>query len=189
MSEYLSLFAWHETANARIKSISFDPAYEAKLSLGLSLVGMQPPKATLVNARGHFTDMLFAPSVEHVISERMKDFLLEREGEHLEIHPVQLGGSSKKHAPYFHMNVLQLVDAFDWKRSDYELFPELGPKGDKIIRVLKRMEIDPEKTRGRRLFGMEHYVGTTFVHASLAEEMLAAGFTGFRAQPLRGQPS
>lgn len=185
MSQYKALFAWHEKSNVSIDMIKYDQKYIEKMNLGVSLKGMKNPVAVLKNVKGKFTDFLFSPSVENIVSEKVKDFLEKKEGAiNFEFYPVEF--NIEKHPSYFFMNILGLVDAFDWEKSDYELYDELGPKGDKVIKVMKRMEIDEAKTAGRRIFVLDRFIGTTYVHESLAKEMQDEGFTGFITEPLRG---
>lgn len=185
MSNFKTLFAWHEKQNVSIGDITYDSDYIDKMNLGVSLKGMKNPVAVLKNTKGKFTDFLFSPSVENIVSEKVKDFLEKKEGAaNFEFYPVDF--NIKKHPSYFFMNILGLVDGFDWEKSDYELYDQLGPKGNKMIRNLIRMEIDEAKTAGKRIFLLERFIGTTYVHDSLAKEMQEENITGFKSQPLRG---
>lgn len=185
MGNYKALFSWHEDSNVLIKNIKYDSRFEGVLNMGISLKGMNNPVAELENLSGKYTDFLFAPTSEHIVSEKVKTFLEKTEGkENFEFYPVEF--KAKDTPSYYLMNILGFVDAFDWEKSDYVLFDELGPKGNKVIRNMNRMEIDEKKTQGKRIFLMEDYIGTTYIHKSLADEMKAAGITGFKAQPLIG---
>jgi hypothetical protein len=185
MNNYKQLFPWHEEQNTSIKSITFDPSFISKMNLGFSLKGMQMPVVKLKNTKAAFTDFLFTPSIEIIISEKLKLLLQNHEKEgFLEFYPIEF--RDKNSPPYFLLNIVGLVDAFDWEKSEYVLFDELGPLGNKVIRKIIKMEIDNSKTEGRRIFILKNYIGTLFLHQSLADEMIAFGITGYKEKPLIG---
>lgn len=185
MGYYKVLFSWYEKSNIHIEDIEYDSLYANKLNQGISLKGMKNPKATLENLTGKYTDFLYTPESEHIVSEKVKAFLEKTEGkENFEFFSVDFNISGQP--SYYLMNIIGIIDAFDWEKSDYVLFDELGPKGNKVIHNMNRMEIDENKTEGKRIFLMKDYIGTTYLHQSLADEMNAAGITGFKAQPLIG---
>lgn len=187
MSNYKILTSWHEEDNVAIKAIDFDDNYQDRLNKGVSLKSMQNPVATLKKLKGNYTDFLFSPSVELIVSERVKTLLEEEEGnENFEFYPVSFSTKSAIPFSYYMLNMIGVTDAFDWEKSDYKLFDQLGPRGNKVIRELYRMEIDPDKTQGRNIFIMENYTGTIFIHEFIISLMEAKGLTGFKALPLRG---
>lgn len=174
-------------ANVYVADLAYDKAYEGILFDGISLKDMSAPVARLKKVSGLALDFLYARGGKLVVSEHAKAFLQQLE-ERSFFEFVEVQFKNGKLPSYYVLNILDLVDAFDWERSEYELFDELGPKGNKVIRNLIKMEIDEHKTNKRRLFSMQNYQGNTFMHVDLADEMIAAGITGLLLDPLVGHP-
>ena len=185
MSQYLRLFPFLETGNAYIAQLNFTPNSLPILFSGKSFIDLPSPDAKLKNPKKPALDFLYALGGKLVVSEKVKLFLQElAESQYFEFIPVNF--DQKKFPNYYVLNLLKVIDAFDWEKSDYKLFDELGPKGNKVINELRRMEIDESKTSGRELFGLLGYEGTTFISKTLAEKMQQANITGMQLIPLVG---
>ncbi|MCW3162440.1 imm11 family protein [Chryseobacterium oryctis] len=186
MTDYRRFYAKLEPEELYISEMKFDADFEKKMYLGVSLKGMCNPKATIKNASGEKNDFLYSLGISKlVVSEKAKSFLEKSEDAHyFEFFDIEF--QNKKIPPFFLLNILELVDAFDWERSQYELFEELGPKGNKVIRDLIKMEIDESKTNNRKLFSLLNHEGNTIVHKDFAEEMIDYGLTGILTDPLWG---
>jgi hypothetical protein len=185
MSSYKLFFPFVDASNIYISNLVYDNQFKSILYDGVSLLEMTTPVAVLKNLSGNALDILYAPGGKLVVSEKTKTFLESlKESHYFEFIPVKF--ENKKMHPYFVLNILELVDAFDFKNSKYELFDELGPKGNPVIRDVIKMEIDQSKTKNRMLFSMLNYEGDTFIHTDLANEMIKNGITGLLLDPLRG---
>lgn len=185
MSKYLRLYPSLESGNAYIGRMIFDPKFETQLHNGVSLMGMNPPQASLKNASKPKSDLLYALGGKLVVSEKLKAFLeMLPEQAHFEFIPVKF--DKPKFPNYYVLNILNLLDAFDWERSEYVLFDELGPKGNRVIQNIQRMEIDASKTDNRQLLSMRNHEGNTFITAELAQALLENGISGLQLDPLIG---
>lgn len=71
-------------------------------------------------------------------------------------------------------------------KSKYELFNELGPKGNKVIKNMIKMEIDESKTNNRKLFTLLNFEGNIIIKIDLVNQMTANGITGILIDPLIG---
>lgn len=185
MSVYKRFYPFLEAGGLYISEINFDPEFEPFLFNGSSLKGMQFPKATVKNATGKAADFLYSYSGKLIVSEKAKQFLEKSDdANYFEFIPIEF--SNKKIKPYYLLNILELVDAFDWENSSYELFDELGPKGNKVIRDLIKMQLIESKIKGRKLFSLLNFEGNTIAHIDFVEQMKAEGLTGILIDPLWG---
>ncbi|MCO6161207.1 imm11 family protein [Flavobacterium sp. NRK F7] len=185
MDTYKRLFPNLETGNCYISNLIIDKEYQMILHLGKSLKGMKPPLATLKNVNGKKTDLIYALGGKLIVSDKLKLFLEEsKDASYFEFIEIQF--ENAKMNPYYMLNILELVDAFDWEKSIYELFDELGPKGNKVIRNLIKMEIDTSKTNHRILFNLLHFEGQNIVTINLYHQMVRSGITGLLIDPLVG---
>lgn len=186
MSNYRRLYPNLEKTNTYISNLIYDKEFENVLYNGTSLKDMKAPLATLKNTSGKSSDFLYAIESKLVVSEKVKLFLQETEDsayfEFIKVH-----FENKKMKPFYLLNILELVDAFDWEKSTYELFDELGPKGNKVIRNTIKMEIDESKTNNRKLFNLLNFEGNTMIHIDLVNQMINQGITGILIDPLIGQ--
>ena len=185
MSVYKRFYPFLEAGGLYISEIKFDPVFEPFLFNGSSLKGMKFPQATVKNATGKAADFLYSYSGKLIVSEKAKKFLeTSNDAEYFEFIPIEF--TNKKIKPYYLLTILQLVDAFDWELSTYELFDELGPKGNKVIRDLVKMELIDAKINGRKLFSLLNFEGNAIVHIDFVEQMKAGGLTGILIDPLWG---
>jgi hypothetical protein len=185
MSSYKLLFPFVDTSNIYISNLVYDNKFRPILYDGVSLLEMTTPVAFLKNLSGKALDILYSPGGKLVVSQKVKVFLERlKENHYFEFIPVKF--ENKKLPPYFVLNILELVDAFDFKNSKYELFDELEPNGNPVIRDVIKMEIDTSKTKNRMLFSMLNYEGDTFIHTDLANAMIKNGITGLLLDPLIG---
>lgn len=185
MSNYKLFFPFVDKSNIYIADLVYDEKFKDRLYEGVSLQEMQSPLATLKNLSGIPLDILYAPGGKLIVSEKTRTFLQQlAESDFFEFIPVKF--ENKKMLPYYVLNLLELIDAFDWEKSKYELFEELGPNGDVVIRDVIKMEIDESKTNGRMLFSMLNHEGDTFIHVDLANDMIDNKITGILLDPLTG---
>jgi hypothetical protein len=186
MNNYRRLYPKLEKKNTYISKLIYDIEFETILYDGVSLENMKSPKATLKNVSGKSLDFLYALGGKLVVSEKVKLFLQQtKENTYYEFIDVHF--ENKKMKPFYVLNILELVDGFDWKKSEYELFDELGPKDNKVIRNLIKMEIDDSLTNGRRLFNLLNFEGNTIIHIDLVNQMINHGITGMLIDLLIGQ--
>ena len=78
------------------------------------------------------------------------------------------------------MNILELLDAFDWEKSDYDLFNELGPKGNKVIENLRKTVLKDLIIDGRNLFYVKEFQAKIFISETLEADFINAGIKDFR---------
>jgi hypothetical protein len=185
MSNYRRIYPNLEKNYTYISNLIFDKRFEAILYNGVSLKDMNPPIATLKNINGKVPDFLYSLGGKLIVSEKVKSFLQQLE-ETVFFEFIVVHFENKKMKPFYVLNILELVDAFDWEKSDYVLFEELGPKGDRVIRNMIKMEIDTSKTNNRKLFNLLHFEGNTFINIDLANQMIEQGITGILIDPLIG---
>jgi hypothetical protein len=186
MSSYRKLYPYLEKGNAYISTIVFDERSEDTLYNGVSLIEMTSPIATLKNPGKKMSDFLYSLCGKPIVSNKAKLFLEDtNESGNYEFIKVQFKNKKKKES-YYLLNVLNQVDAFDWETSEYTLFDEPGPKGNKVIDNLIKMNIDESKTDGRQLFNLVGFEGHHIIHTDLVDQMIADGITGILTDPLQG---
>ncbi|NHN27103.1 hypothetical protein FIA58_015575 [Flavobacterium jejuense] len=186
MSNYKRLYPKLEKGNTYIANLIYDKEFENVLYDGISLKNMKSPNATLKNLSGKSLDFLYALGGKLIVSEKVKLFL-EKTYDCSYFEFIEVNFENKKMKPYYVLNILELVDAFDWEKSEYELFEELGPKGNKVIQNIIKMEIDESKTNNRKLFNLLNFEGSIIIHIDLVNQMLNHGITGTLIDPLIGQ--
>ncbi len=185
MNTYKRLYPLFNQKDCYISNLHFDDNFKDKLYSGVSLKKMKAPVALLKNINGKKLDFLYTLGGKLVISEKVKLFL-ESTNDSLYFEFINVNFENARMKPYFLLNILELVNAFDWDESDYELFEELGPKGNKVIRKLIKMEINESKTNNRKLFNMLNFEGNTIIHDDLLAQMIDKSITGMITDPLVG---
>ena len=110
-------------------------------------------------------------------SERVKDFVMAKQPEALEVLPVPVLDHKKKpvEASYFLLHPTMPPDCIDFKRSKVERSPDLP----ELIMDASHLVIDPAKVPAARLiFRPKGYHGVLLIRRELVAELRAAGFSG-----------
>ncbi len=125
------------------------------------------------------SDNLWGPGGDRVISAKLKDFLAARNPIDVEFLPVSIINHKGKvaSADYSILHPLRIVDCIDQKNSAFKwnaIKPDLIGSCSKLVLNLAAI---PENLLFWRPRHLEHDV---FVQRNLADEIVAAGFTGVR---------
>lgn len=110
-------------------------------------------------------------------SERVKDFVMDRKPECLEVLPVRVIDHKKQpvESPYFILHPVMPPDCIDLKRSKVERSPDVP----EIIIDAPHLVIDPAKVpTGRLIFRPKGYKHALLICRALVEDLKAAGFSG-----------
>ncbi|NJM80649.1 MAG: hypothetical protein HC854_15435 [Flavobacterium sp.] len=78
---------------------------------------MKSPKATLKNALGKKLDFLYALGGKLVVSEKVKLFL-ENTDDSSYFEFIEVKFEDKNIKPYYVLNILELLEAFDWENRN-----------------------------------------------------------------------
>ena len=100
---------------------------------------------------------------------------------------IPLAFKGKKAPSYFILHCLDLVDAFDWDRSKYQLFVPDAKGDERTIRRFELMVIDEKRVGARKLFTMPDYTANQLVEKKFSEQLIAEGFTVTQLLPLKVQ--
>jgi len=155
-------------------------SFDNKQYLGKSMQSEESPRVYIKDPDGRPPDFLSGiGSVLPIVSVKVKEFLLGTEDAiYFEfIRATVLDYENE--IEYYILNILEVLDAFDWEQSDYDLFDEPGPKGNKVIEDLRKTVLIEEKVRGRNLFYVKEFPSKVFISEKLEDQFLKAGIRDF----------
>lgn len=82
------------------------------------------------------------------------------------------------------LNILYVLDALDWDRSDYDLFDEPGPGGNKVIRKMRKLILKEDVINGRNIFYLKEFPSVVYISEKLENEIIKSGIKNFRTLPV-----
>jgi hypothetical protein len=82
------------------------------------------------------------------------------------------------------LNILQVLDALDWDKSDYDLFDEPGPQGNKVIRKMRKLILKEDVINGRNIFYLKEFPAVVYISEKLENDMIKSGIKDFRTLPV-----
>jgi hypothetical protein len=156
-------------------------SFDEKMYSGISLKSEERPTIDIKDSTKRPPDFLSGLGTSlPIVSESVRDFLSNTdESEYFEFIELVLNNYDKEER-YFILNILEVLDAFDWEKSDYDLFDELGPQGNKVISILRKTVLESSKTQGRNLFYLKDFPAKLFISEQLEQAFHKAGIEDFR---------
>lgn len=163
-----------------IKKFEITESFRKKQYSDQSLSEEEAPVVHIKNKRGKSTDFLVGDTVLLVISEKAKVFF-EANIEHsnIEFLPVDMQNYGGK-GNFWVMNVLEVIDCFDWDNSEYTLFDEPAPDGSKAIDEFMKVVLREQPIGEREIFYTDQFPVELFISPSLEEKLLASDLVGYR---------
>ncbi len=139
----------------------------------------KPIRITLTKSTRDLPDLIQGPYTYIIASDRLRDLFEELEPSHVQFFPVDLAAGSKTIARYHFVQVLDNVDAIDWKSSRLESYPE-----DKyaIVRV-KKLALKSRAIARRNAFRVQGLEADLFVSEQFRQRVSDASITGMRFNP------
>lgn len=185
MTDYSMILPFASETDQIITRLVWE-SHDSERTRGIPMVEFTQPIAQLAKDKNAFNDLIISPLPQLIVSERLKGFLNSlRDATYFQFIPLAFKG--KKAPSYFILHCLDLVDAFDWDRSKYQLFVPDAKGDERTIRRLELMVIDEKRAGARKLFTMPDHTAYQFVEKKFGEQLIAEGFTGIRLLPLKGQ--
>ena len=125
-------------------------------------------------------DLLTGAVTVPVVSQHLRE-VVGKFPDPIEFHPVSVQSPKKPSVsyPYFVMNVLESLDAFDWSRSEYESAGDTG-----IVPMVTRMVLKPAAIGDRHLFRITAYPTVLIISGKGKEILEANQVTGIRYRPV-----
>lgn len=178
---YKELLPWNDETVLEFSRFDCSPSFDARMYSGVSLKSEPTPKIYITDSEKRTPDFLSGRGTSKpiVIEDVMKFLLTSKDAEYFEFIKLQLVNYDKD-ISYYLLNVLEILDAFDWEKSDYDLFDDLEPGEEKLIRRLRKTVVNPTKTNGRNLFYLKDFPSKLFISEQLEKELVDAGFKDFR---------
>lgn len=183
--KYKELLPWNDGEVLEFDRFECSATFDDKMYSGISLKSEDPPKIYIKDPEKRAPDFLSGlGSSVPIVSVKVRDFLMStQEARYLEFIEAVLFNYNKHHS-YYILNILEVLDAFDWEKSDYDIFDELGPQGNKVISVLRTTVLNPIKLHNRNLFYVKEFPSKIFISEQLEAEMKEAGIKDFRTLPV-----
>jgi hypothetical protein len=182
---YYLLDLYASSKDLHIADVVLDEENYKLIKSGVSLVNtFNEIEVIIKNIKGPPNDFLLYASYFPVVSERLKDYLLNLEFDksYLEFIPVSFRKKIK--TPYYFMNILQKIDAIDYKKSEYTVWPDyMGSNAGKINKILKLI-LNDKVIAGRNIFRIIQGGPYIIVSKKFALDIEKQGFTGYRIAPL-----
>jgi hypothetical protein len=153
MENYLLLDLYASSQDLHIVEVVLNEENDKLIMKGVSVVNaLKEIEVFIKNLKGPQNDFLVYSSYFPVVSERVKDYFLnwEPDKNYLEFIPINFRNRIKK--PYYFVNILQKIDAIDYEKSEYTVYPDfMGVKAGKIDEI-KKLILDEEKIADRNIF-------------------------------------
>jgi hypothetical protein len=178
---YKEFLPWVDEMALEFIEFECTESLDNKLYSGKSLKDEEPPKIYIKDPAGRPPDFLSGIGTSlPIVSVKVKEFLQGTEDvKHFEFIQTTIL-DYEKDIEYYILNILDVIDAFDWEQSDYDLFDEPGPKGNKVIEELRKTVLIEEKIKGRNLFYVKDFPSKVFISEKLEAQFVKAGIRDFR---------
>lgn len=163
-----------------IKDFISTESFKEKKLYGKSLKDENQPTIVIKNKSGKLTDFLIGGTTLLIISEKAKVFFEENiEHSRIEFISVKVDNYEKDNK-FWILNILERLPCFDWDKSDYILFDELGPKGNKVIRKITNMVFKDDIIQEKEIFYAEGVSSFVYVSEKFKQEILDSDLIGYR---------
>lgn len=182
---YKEFIPWTGEAVLDFEEFECTLSFDDKLYSGTSLLGEESPKFYLRDPSGRAPDFLGGiGTVVPVVSAKVKEFLAGTEdAKYFEFLRADVRGCDGE-LEYYVLNLLQVLDAFDWERSEYDLFPDPGPKGNKVIEDLRKTVLKEDAVAGRNFFYVKEFSSKMFISSALEAALTSAGIGDFETRDI-----
>lgn len=149
---------------------------------GISLTTEPLPEATLKRKKGKKLDILIG-ATEIVISQKFKDLLeqFEEDKGFLEFIPINFNNVIEKDkiTPYYFLNILENIEAFDFEKSEYTQLPaDIFPDQQHLVQEVKTLFVKEEKIGTRNIFRLKEFAIPVYISEKLKNSVEEAGLEG-----------
>lgn len=178
---YKQLLPWVDDEVMEFVKFECTESFKKKIYSGQLLSGEKIPKIYIRDSSKRPPDFLSGlGSALPIVSSKVKTVLeTARPLQHFEfIEPVLINYNGAEQ--YYILNILDIIDAFDWENSDFDVFDEPGPLGSKVIRKVRKLVVKETVAVGKDLFYIKEFPGTIYISETLEREFKGAGIGDFR---------
>lgn len=183
MADFFILFKYHTKNDAVVQSFKAAEEIEDRVINGRPIEKGMEIRVTLDRGRNR-RDMLIGATSFPIVSERLKDLLMEHAAtEFLQFLPLTIA-SPKMDDRYYLLNILNNLKCFDWDKSDYSEFPDFIKKElphlTDMPDHIKKLVLRETVIGTRDIFRMYEKPADVFISGRLKGIMEQEGISGCR---------
>lgn len=173
MSNFIRIQCYHTDGHLYYKNISGINKEAEKLEFeGIFIENIGDPVITFRSKSAKLTDYIMGIGWFPIVSTRFKEILSALpDSEYIQFIKCH-SNYSKPTEEFWIMNILDLVDCFDWEKSDYTKHAKYSNPNEFWPDDITRVELIDEKTNGRNIFRVLDFPTNIFISKHLEKIIL-----------------
>jgi len=173
MSNFIRIQSYHTNGHLYYTDIdNIDNDAEKLVFSGVAIDNIGDPTLKFRSKNAKVTDYIMGIGRFPIVSTRFKDIVSSLpDSKYIQFIPCK-SNYAKQKEEFWIMNVLELVDCFDWEKSEYIKKPRHINPNEFWADDVTRVEMIDEKTNGRNIFRVRNFPTYIFISKHLESIIL-----------------